>query len=264
MSEVSTVSVARPRSNRAVIITTAICVALLLALGTWQVFRLQWKQQLIESREAALTANPVTMADIEAGIEHGYDVDFLKVRMTGEYRHDATRYVYRPRGKRPGVQVITPFIDRTGFVVLTDRGFIDEAQIGSAQGMRLPEGEITITGITRNRAGDRNLFSPEPDLARNVWYWYDLPAIAASLPEDVSADVAGQPPITASVFVQAEPGTEPGEEKSPEPEDLKVELPNNHLQYALTWYYLALVLMVMSWLFIRRRRREGGAGGSRA
>jgi surfeit locus 1 family protein len=258
------VSTAKPRSNRAVIITTAVCVALLLALGTWQVFRLQWKQQLIEAREQSLTANPVTMADIEAGIEHGYDVDFLKVRMTGEYRHDATRYVYRPRGQRAGVQVITPFIDRTGFVVLADRGFIDEARLGSAEGLRLPEGEITITGITRNRAGDRNLFSPDADRARNVWYWYDLPAIAASLPEDVSAEVDGQPPITASVFVQVEPGAEPGEEKSPEPEDLKVELPNNHLQYALTWYSLALVLMVMSWLFIRRRRRESGAGGSRA
>lgn len=257
-------SAGKPRSNRAIIVTTVICVGLLLALGTWQVFRLQWKERLIEAREAALSANPVTMADIEAGFEHGYDVDFLKVRMTGEYRHDATRYVYRSRGKRPGVQVITPFIDQTGFVVLADRGFIDETQIGSAQGLRQPEGKITITGITRSRAGDRNLFSPEPDLARKVWYWYDLPAIAASLPEDVSADVAGQPPIMASVFVQVEPGAEPGEEKSPEPEDLKVELPNNHLQYALTWYSLALVLMVMSWLFIRRRRREGGAGGSRA
>lgn len=248
------------RSSLPVMIAATIGVLLLVALGTWQVFRLQWKQQLIEAREAALVAEPVTMADIEAGAEHGYNVDFLKVQMTGRYRHDASRYVYRARGKQPGYQLITPFIANSGFVVLVDRGFIGEDRLGRTDGLRQPKGEVTVTGITRTRAGDRNWFSPDADKARNVWYWYDLPAIAASLPEDVSAPVNGQPPIMAQVFVQLAPGGEPGEEKSPEPEDLKVELPNNHLQYALTWYSLALVLIVMSWLFIRRRRFEDGAG----
>jgi len=257
-------AVQKVRSNVPVIVATVISLVILVGLGTWQMYRLQWKQQLIESRESALTADPVTMADIEAGIEHGYDVDFLKVRMTGEYRHQSTRYVYRPRGMRSGLQVITPFIEKSGFVVLVDRGFIDETRLGETTGMRLPEGEITVSGVTRARAGDRNLFSPEADTARNVWYWYDLPGIAGSLPEDLSDEINGQPPITASVFVQLEPGGEPGEEKSPEPEDLKVELPNNHLQYALTWYSLALVLLVMSWLFIRRRQQDDGAGSGRA
>lgn len=251
------------RSNVPVIVVTVISFIILIGLGTWQVYRLQWKQQLIEAREASLTADPVTMADIEAGIEHGLDVDFLKVRLNGEYRHEATRYVYRPRGKRAGFQVITPFIDKSGFLVLVDRGFIDEDRRGETTGMRQPEGEITITGVTRVRAGDRNPFSPDADLARNVWYWYDLPGIAATLPDNLAGTVNGQLPITSTVFVQLAPGGEPGEEKSPEPEDLKVELPNNHLQYALTWYSLALVLVVMSWLFIRRRRREDGAGSSR-
>ena len=252
------------RSNLPVIAAAVIGGIILVALGTWQMYRLQWKQQLIESRESALTADPVTMADIEAGIEHGLDVDFLKVRMTGEYRHEAARYVYRPRGKRAGLQVITPFVDETGFLVLVDRGFIDEARLGQDDGLRRPEGKITIVGVTRVRAGDRNLFSPDADAARNVWYWYDVPGIVGSLPEGLASEIGGQLPITASLFVQLAPGGEPGEEKSPEPEDLKVELPNNHLQYALTWYSLALVLLVMSWLFIRLRQREDGAGSGRA
>lgn len=251
------------RSDVPVIAATVIGVIMLIAFGTWQVYRLQWKQQLIKAREAALTAEPVTMADIEAGIEHGLDVDFLKVWLNGEYRHEAARHVYRPRGKRAGFQVITPFIDTSGFLVLVDRGFIDEDQLGETSGLRKPEGKITITGVTRGRAGDRNLFSPDADFARNVWYWYDLPGIAASLPGDLAGTINGQPPITSTVFVQLAPGGEPGEQKSPEQEDLKVELPNNHLQYALTWYSLALVLVVMSWLFIRRRCREDGAGASR-
>ena len=104
-------------------------MAMLLALGTWQVLRLQWKERLIEARAGALTANPVTMADIEAGIEHGYDVDFLKVRMTGDTVMTPPATSTVRVASAPALQVITPFIDRTGFVVLGDRGFIDEARL---------------------------------------------------------------------------------------------------------------------------------------
>lgn len=256
MSSQMTTSDTKARSNLPVVIASLVGIALLLGLGTWQVMRLQWKERLIEARASAITANPISMSDIEAAIEHGYDADFYRVRMTGRYIHDETRYVYRPRGKRAGLQVVTPFLANSGFIVLVDRGFIDEAMLGSTQGWRMPQGEVTVTGVTRNRARDRNMFSPDADLSKNVWYWYDLPGIVASLPPSV-AESAGEPaPITSSVFVQIEPGGEPGSEKFPDQEDLKVELPNNHLQYALTWYSLAIVLAVMSWLFIRRRKAE--------
>jgi len=116
---------ARARSKLPVVIASAIGIVLLLGLGTWQMVRLQWKLDLIEKRTASLSGNPVTIQDIEAGMEHGYDVDFLKVKLNGSYRHAATRYVYRARGQRPGYQVITPFIDNSGFVAMVDRGFID-------------------------------------------------------------------------------------------------------------------------------------------
>ena len=244
------------KGNRVLIVSATIATILLLALGTWQVLRLQQKQDLIAARKSAVVASPVALTDIEAGIEHGYDVDFLRVRMTGTYRHDATRYVFRARGDRPGFQVITPFIAQSAFIVLVDRGFIDQPMIDSPDQWSQPVGEIAVTGISRLRAGDRNMFSPEPDITRQVWYWYDLMGIAASLPADIADGAGDPPPITASVFVQVEPGGEPASGAYPDPEDLKVELPNNHLQYVVTWYSLALVLVVMSWLFIRRRRAE--------
>ncbi len=246
------------KSNFHVAIAAVIGIAILLALGSWQLFRLQWKLDLIDKRTASLSGNPVTIYDIEAGLEHGYDVDFLKVRLSGRYRHEATRFVYRPRGAWPGYQVITPFIDSSGFVALVDRGFIDQRMLAAPiEGdTRQPEGEITLTGVTRNRANDRNMFTPDPDTANNIWYWYDLPGIAASMPENLLDGYEGPDPITSALFVQLEQGGEPGNGKWPDPEDLKVELPNNHLQYALTWYSLAFVLAVMSWLFIRRRKAE--------
>lgn len=248
--------------NWPIVVAALIGILLLVGLGSWQVLRLQWKLDLIEKRSSSLTGNPVTIYDIEAGMEHGYDVDFLRVRLNGEYRHDASRYVYRARGKRPGFQVITPFIDKSGFIVFVDRGFIDQRmlKVPIAGDTRKPEGELTITGVTRNRASDRNMFSPEADTERGVWYWYDLVGISASMPGNLLDGYQGPEPITSAMFVQLEPGGESGAGTWPAPEDLKVELPNNHLQYAFTWYALALVLAVMSWLFIRKRRRENGSG----
>ena len=248
----------RPRSNLAVYMAATIGIAVLLGLGTWQVLRLQWKLDLIEKRTASLSGNPVTIYDIEAGMEHGYDVDFLKVQLNGEYRHDATRYVYRPRGKWPGYQVITPFIDSSGFVVMVDRGFIDQRMLSAPiiDDTRKPEGSITIMGVTRNRASDRNMFTPDADTTKNIWYWYDLMGIAASMPQNLLDGYQGPDPITSAMFVQLERGGEPGAGKWPDPEDLKVELPNNHLQYALTRYCLAIALALISWLFIRRRRDQ--------
>lgn len=237
-------------------------VALLVGLGSWQLLRSQWKLDLIDKRATSLTGNPVTIYDIEAGMEHGYDVDFLRVRLNGEYRHEASRYVYRARGKTPGYQLITPFIDKSGFIVFVDRGFIVQRMLKTSIGgdTRRPEGELTITGITRNRASDQNMFSPDADTAQGIWYWYDLVGISASMPDNLLEGYNGPDPITSALFVQLQPGGEPGAGKWPDPEDLKVELPNNHLQYAFTWYALALVLVVMSWLFIRKRRLEGASG----
>lgn len=247
-----------------IVVAAAAGIALLLGLGSWQVMRLQWKLDLIEKRSSSLTGNPVTIYDIEAGMEHGYDVDFLRVRLNGSYRHHATRHVYRARGDRPGYQVITPFVDKSGFVVFVDRGFIDQRmlKVPIAGDTRQPEGELTITGVTRNRASDRNMFSPEADTDAGIWYWYDLVGISASMPSNLLDGYEGPEPITSAMFVQLEPGGEPGTGQWPDPEDLKVELPNNHLQYAFTWYSLAFVLAVMSWLFIRKRRREISQAGN--
>ncbi len=253
-----------PRRSWPIVVAALAGIALLVGLGTWQVVRLQWKLDLIDKRSSALTGNPVTIYDIEAGMEHGYDVDFLRVRLNGEYRHGATRHVYRARGKRPGYQVITPFLDKSGFLVFVDRGFIDQRMLAApiAGDTRRPEGELTIIGGTRNRASDRNMFSPEADTEKGIWYWYDLVGISASMPSDLLDGYEGPEPITSAMFVQLEPGGEPGTGQWPDPEDLKVELPNNHLQYAFTWYALALVLAVMSWLFIRKRRRETSQTGN--
>jgi surfeit locus 1 family protein len=248
----------KSRSNLAIIVATVLGVALLAGLGTWQLYRLEWKQELIAKRTSALSGEPVTIHDIEAGVEHGFDVDFLRVKLSGRYLPGLARYVYRARGKQAGYQVINPFLDELGYLVFVDRGFITEQEFEEIQSgsdrFDPPAGELTVLGVTRNRAGDRNWFSPEANISTGVWYWYDLPGILASMPRNLGQEAGGLPPVTSALFVQVEPDGEPGGGAKPAPESLTVALPNNHLQYAITWYSLALVLLVMSWLFIRKRR----------
>ena len=230
----------------------------LLGLGTWQLQRLQWKLGLIKQTQAALTANPVSINDITAGIEYGYDVDRLRIRLTGSYRHDLERYVYSPAKAGLGYKVLTPFIDDTGVLVFVDRGWVPlkAKDPATRQSPRQPKGKITITGITRLHNPGLTIFQADADTKNNVWYWYDRETLAASLPAGVGETADGQLPIISPVFVQLEPGGEPGTGKLPIISPIKVDLPNNHLQYAITWYAMALIMSITLLVFLRTERSK--------
>jgi hypothetical protein len=74
---------------------------------------------------------------------------------------------------------------------------------------------MTVTGVTRNRARDRNLFSPDADLSKNVWYWYDLPGIAASLPPSVAESAAGPAPSLLRCSCRSSPAVSLARKNSP-------------------------------------------------
>jgi len=241
------------------IVFSGVMIISLLALAGWQVQRMQWKSRLIEQSISALTAKPVTINDITAGIEYGFDVDWLRVRLTGTYRHDLERYYYRPTKQGIGYQVITPFIEDSGFIVFVDRGWVSEAAKDpkTRKSARQPENKITITGVSRVHASGLALFQADPDTANNVWYWYDLTTLTKSLPPNLGETTAeengGQLPIVSPVFVQLEPKGEPGEGAWPKIEPVKLGLANNHKQYAITWFLLGIIMMLMLILFLRKK-----------
>ena len=241
---------------------SSLMIITLIALGAWQLQRMQWKARIIEQSISALTAKPVTINDIYAGIEYGYDIDRLRIRLKGAYRHDLERYVYTPTKKGIGYQVITPFVDETGFLVFVDRGWVPEAykdpkvRKATKQSARKPENNITITGITRVHAVKLTWFLADADLTNNVWYWYDPMTMANSLPSGVGETADGQLPLISPVFLQLEPKGEPGEALWPEILPIDVNLPNNHLNYAITWFLLALIIFVMLLVFLRSERRK--------
>ncbi len=236
-------------------------IVCLVALGAWQLQRMQWKAQLIEQSKSALTAKPVSINDITAGIEYGFSVDWLRIELTGSYRHDLERYIYSPTKAGIGYQIITPFIDDAGILVFVDRGWVPATakDLANRQPARQPENKIVITGVTRLHIPGTTLFQAQADRVNNVWYWYDRETLATSLPTGTGETTDGQLPIISPVFVQLEPNGEPGVGEWPKIGPVKIELPNNHLHYAITWLSLALITLVMLIIFLRANRKTKAA-----
>ena len=241
--------------RRGFIAFALVAVSCLVALGVWQVQRLHWKEQLIKQATASLTARPVSMNDITAGIEYGYDVNLMRVRLNGTYRFDLNRYIYWPQNGKPGYRVITPFLDKLGYIVLVDRGWVSQRALKAKPhtGWREPEGTVTVTGITRAHARAVSFLTAPPDKKNHIWYAYDLAGIAASLPANLGETAQDGAAIVSPLFVQLEPKGEPGKGRWPQIPPAKIDLPNNHLQYAITWFSLAAIVALMSILYLRRK-----------
>lgn len=230
-----------------ILIATVLGVALLLGLGVWQLQRLQWKEALIAERDSRLAVPPVSLDQALKEFDSGQSVEFLKVEASGTLQNNAELFYLTTDGGVPGFEVITPLVSRDGIVILTDRGFIPEPLKDPARRPESrPAGEIKVTGLLRRHVGSRGSFTPDNDPEGNIWYWWDVPAMLAGAEVGPDMRVA---PFVLHVL--------PGADKAlPRPVSVDTALINNHLQYALTWFALAAVLIVLSSLLIRQTLRK--------
>jgi surfeit locus 1 family protein len=229
-------------------------IAFLLGLGTWQVERLGWKNGLIETIEARVHAAPAPLGDVEALFERTGDVDYVPVRVSGRFLHADERHFLSTFGGAAGWNIFTPLRLDDGRTLFVNRGFVPydrKAPETRADGQ--VEGEVEIAGIARNDIAQKpSSFVPDNDPVKNVFFWKHLPDLARGLP---AADTAGLLPF----IVDAEPNAASGP-GGPVGGTTVVDIPNSHLQYAITWYGLALVLAVMLVILVLRRRREAREG----
>jgi surfeit locus 1 family protein len=221
-------------------------LALLIGLGVWQLQRLQWKQGLIAEIEARTKAPPVGLAEALALAKHGGDPSYLHVRVAGRFENDKERHLYAIADGAPGWHLITPLTTEDGAVVLVDRGFVPDAMKEQAtRPESMIEGESSVTGLVR-LPESQGTFTPDTDPDRNRWYFRDLDGMARSM-------FGGKPPNLAPFFIEAE---ESGPKGSwPLAGQTRLDLPNNHLQYALTWFLLAFCLVVIYAVYVRQALR---------
>ncbi|MEE8443710.1 MAG: SURF1 family protein [Alphaproteobacteria bacterium] len=213
-------------------------VAILLALGTWQVDRLNWKRGLIAERQAMASQPTLNVTDRAAVAE------FQPVSLTGTLAHGAEMLVGpRMRNGRPGWRVITPLALAGGGAVLVDRGWVSVARKTPAQRARgQVAGVVTIVGMARF-PGPRGAFTPDNEPEKGQWFRVSPGEMAAARKLD---QVAGW-------WLAAGAAPNPG--GWPKGGEALAPLPDNHLYYAITWYALALAASVIAiMLWVRGRR----------
>jgi surfeit locus 1 family protein len=213
----------------------------LLGLGAWQIQRLYWKERLIAERAAAVAAPVVPVPQTLAQARR---LDFHRVVADGMFLHAKEIYLGATAGAgRIGYQVLTPLREPDGGIVFVNRGFIPadlKNQAKRAAGQIA--GTVRIAGLLRlPPAGRPNWFLPDNRPDMNYWFWVDLPAMAAA---NALARVA---PFYIDADAAPNPGGWPKGGVTP------LALPNDHLQYAFTWFSLAVALIVIYVLYHRRR-----------
>jgi len=224
---------------------TAPAVLLLLALGSWQIQRLYWKQDLIAQRQAAVSAAP---GAVPQSLEDAQDMEFHHVTDEGVFLHAKEIFLgATSEAGRQGYQVLTPLLEPGGRIVFVNRGFIpaelkDPARRAAGQ----IAGKVRVQGLLRLPPdGKPAWFLPDNRADLNYWFWVDLPAMSA-------ADKLDR---VASFYIDADASPNPG--GWPKGGVTRLVLPNDHLQYAITWFSLAVALLVIYVLFHRRNAGSG-------
>jgi surfeit locus 1 family protein len=209
-------------------------LAILFGLGTWQLERKAWKEGLIAAIEARTKAEPVNLADAAGRLGASGDVEYTRVKARGRFLNDKERYFYAPDAELgPGYHVYTPLeIAGDGAVLFVNRGFVPEALKDPAtRKAGQPDGETDVTGLLR-MPGPKGFFTPDNEPAHNLWYWRDLDGLLRSAFGD-----GGRAALP--FFLEAEAPAPGG---WPKGGATLIELPNRHLEYAITWFGLAFAL----------------------
>jgi surfeit locus 1 family protein len=227
-------------------------LAVLIGLGVWQIKRLHWKEGLIAEIEARSRGEPIGLEEAKALAKQGRDPNYYRVRVEGRFHHDEERHLFAQAiaDGTPGWHVITPLETAQGDMVLVDRGFVPDALKDPASRPAGQVGDVvTVTGIVR-APETQGLFIPDNEPAANRWFWRDVASMTRSMFPQGTKEVA-------PYFLEAEKSEVPG--GWPEGGQTRLDLPNNHLQYAITWFLLAAALIVIYALYVRGLYRRNQA-----
>ena len=201
----------------------------LLSLGVWQVKRLAWKEALLENISNNLTAEPSLLTTGVTKSKHNYKM----VKVQGVLEPSSIFILTPIKGSGAGFRVISPLKLEGGSKILVDRGVIRENEKPS----------LETSGQQRSVVGylswpnETDYFTPEPNFTRNIWFSRDLEKMAEFLKTQPILVVATENRLDATI-------------KMRDPTD---DIPNNHFQYAITWFMMSILWFGMSVYFVYKK-----------
>lgn len=210
-------------------VATAVAFAILVGLGVWQLQRLKWKEALLANIAAAEAAPARPIEPVLDALANGHKVDFTRVRVTCRgLAHAPAVELYALRNAEIGARLISSCFVTSALYrsILVDRGFIPDTVTARPLVDPTDAGEVEITGVLREPERG-NFMTPANTPTR--WFLHDAKAMGKSLKAD--------PPV-APVFLMAETSSNP-DFKALEAAPFPIDIPNRHLEYALTWFGLA-------------------------
>jgi len=217
-------------------------LVILLSLGTWQVLRRFEKEALLAHIRAGLAAPPVALSVALDRWHAGEDVSYLRVHFTGRYRQGPQFRLFLPYQGMAGWHLVAVFESDYAGDVLVDRGFVPD-ELKDTAATAPPAGRVALTGVLRLHRRSKGPFTPDNRPDANEWFWWDLHGMT------VAAGLA--PGDVPKLAVHLQPAA--GDPRWPRATGVDLSgIPNHHLQYAATWYGLALTLAIMAFSFVRK------------
>lgn len=212
-----------------VTIAAALALGVLVALGTWQVKRLEWKQDLIARVEARLNAAPIPFAEAVRRAEAGENMEYAPVALRGRVEQARLAKVFGSYEGEAGVYVFVPVATDKAGTVYVNEGFALQAM---RDALEMEAGEQTVTGLLRyaeKPAPPASWFQTKGKSADGLWFIRDPRAFAAE------AGIDASPYYIDRFAVEGRDWPKGG--------TTRLEFSNRHLEYALTWYGLAAALI---------------------
>ncbi|MDB3987419.1 SURF1 family protein [Candidatus Pelagibacter sp.] len=201
-------------------------ILVLLSLGSWQLYRLNWKLNLISEIENSLKNNPVELSKSDKK-------NYLRIKTSGQIDFDKQIYLYNlNKSGKPGFEVVNPIlIGNENYLI--NRGWISFDQKDQSEINFVNEDKIIGTLKLQTKA---STFKPENDIEKNYWF---------TLNRDDVFKYTGKNFSNFIIYLN-------GDYKTPEPKVITANISNNHKKYAITWFSMAISILLI-YLYFRRK-----------
>lgn len=220
---------------------TSLLLICLLSLGVWQMQRLEWKLGLIEQIESRAFMTPVSLPLNTSNLD---DLEYLSVSVTGQFNndHEMTLYSVGPNGE-PGYDLYAPLFTSEGNHIIVNRGWVPEQiKFQELRPNTIVSGDVTVEGLLR-KPTKKLWYGPANEPVNNNWYYRNLNEMAETQKLN----------NVFPMYLYA--SRKDGDLSFPVAGRTEINIVNNHLDYVMTWFGLAIVLIGI-YVIVHTHRKE--------